>query len=77
MVLRCLAKDPRERFQTARDLGAALAQLTGISPWSAEDARSFWQGERATKLGRREAPTMEEIKVTRIEIDKPAGVAGA
>lgn len=77
VVLRCLAKDPQERFQTARDLGAALAQLADISPWTTEDSRRFWQGERATKLGRREAPTMEAIEVNRAATDNPAGAAGA
>jgi eukaryotic-like serine/threonine-protein kinase len=50
VVLRCLAKDPRERFQTVRDLSTALAKLSEAAPWTSEDVRRFWLIERAEKL---------------------------
>jgi serine/threonine-protein kinase len=42
LVLRCLAKDPQVRPQSARDLARELGAL-GVSPeWTEEDARSWW-----------------------------------
>jgi hypothetical protein len=62
VVLRCLAKEPGERFQTAQALASALVLLESEHPWTLEDARRFWEGERAAKLGRWEAPTVDVVE---------------
>jgi eukaryotic-like serine/threonine-protein kinase len=42
VVLRCLAKDPAERFEDARHLDGALARCSCAGEWDQERARSWW-----------------------------------
>ena len=42
LVLSCLAKDPAERPQTARELSQRLAAIKSASPWTEDDARIWW-----------------------------------
>jgi serine/threonine-protein kinase len=46
VVARCLAKDPHDRFQSAADLGRALAQCECAVDWSAERAVEWWQAKK-------------------------------
>jgi eukaryotic-like serine/threonine-protein kinase len=43
VVLRCLAKDPAERFEDARRLDEALAGCSCAGEWDQERARSWWE----------------------------------
>ena len=43
VVLRCLAKDPADRPQTAADLGDALASCAAAGRWDARQAAGWWQ----------------------------------
>jgi eukaryotic-like serine/threonine-protein kinase len=59
VILRCLAKDPRERFADAESLRAALRACSSTGVWSSEHAASWW-GEhrdafRAHCVARRQA----------------------
>jgi serine/threonine-protein kinase len=42
LVLSCLAKDPRARPQTARELSRRLARVEGANDWTEERARDWW-----------------------------------
>jgi eukaryotic-like serine/threonine-protein kinase len=43
IVLRCLAKDPADRFQTAESLGEALAHCSAAGGWNDQQARQWWR----------------------------------
>ena len=42
LVLSCLAKDPAQRPQSARELSSRLAQLEGAAAWTEDRAREWW-----------------------------------
>jgi serine/threonine-protein kinase len=46
LVARCLAKEPADRFADGAAVGAALAELGDIAPWTADDARAWWAAAR-------------------------------
>jgi hypothetical protein len=52
LILECLAKSPADRPRSARVLAQRLADISGLSPWSEERARAWWQTHRpAQKAG--------------------------
>jgi len=38
----CLAKDPAERPQSARELSRRLAEVDGASAWTQDRAQAWW-----------------------------------
>lgn len=53
IVMSCLAKDPNERLQTARELARQLAEVKTADTWSDERAREWWQLHEPVPAGRR------------------------
>ena len=43
VVLNCLAKEPGQRPQTARDVRDELTQCQACGAWSEQDAAEWWQ----------------------------------
>jgi serine/threonine-protein kinase len=43
VILRCLEKNPDDRFQDVTTLEQALADCESADKWTEEDARAWWQ----------------------------------
>jgi tRNA A-37 threonylcarbamoyl transferase component Bud32 len=58
VVMRCLAKDPQERFPTVAALAAALDDCRDAGRWTRERAEAWWQENSYLPGEPQEAPTV-------------------
>jgi serine/threonine-protein kinase len=65
LILRCLAKDPAARFESASQLAEALEALPRARDWTRADARRWWREFRA----REDAPPSAAAPTLTITID--------
>ena len=70
VILRCLAKDPAERFASARGVTLALHTCAKATPWSLDTADAWWaafrarRGQDAHKKHPEDTPTALEIDLS-------------
>jgi eukaryotic-like serine/threonine-protein kinase len=65
-IIRALDRDPRNRFETARQFGAAVLDGLGIRPWGQGEIGDFVQHNFASEIGKRHAQVANVVQRTNV-----------
>lgn len=71
VVMRCLAKDPAQRFSTARALAEALLACGAAEGWNQAQARAWWTERKLPKPLAAGVPTTSRIAPTIAVVPTP------
>ena len=63
VIMRCLAKDPADRFESAGAFGRALAAIKGLGPWSYDEAEHWWRLNLPNYFSHEGAHTAEALSL--------------
>lgn len=76
VIMRCLAKDPAERFPDARALASALLACADAGRWSLTEARAWWTANHLPKPASAGVPTTTSVAPTLRVVDPLASGTG-
>ncbi len=66
IVMRCLAKDPDDRYQTVQEMAEALDQCESVGTWKQQDAVNWWTENESIAECPRPEEEVHPTDVTRI-----------
>jgi len=69
-VMRCLAKRPEERPQTALEFSRLLAAIADVPEWTSEDAEGWWQSHLPASCSHR-AALQAQLEANRVTVSLP------
>ena len=64
IIMRCLEKEPEQRFASATALATALRAVPAPGDWSEDDARAWWADFKATARKLHDATQQPTVPLT-------------
>jgi len=61
IIMRCLSKAPEDRYQTTREMLAALKECESAGVWTHDDAAAWWSGHEFINAAEEEPAELEAV----------------